>query len=93
MINCAHPTHFLSAFDQRAPWLQRVKAVRANASALSHAELDAATEIDRGDIGELAGHYAGLLSTLDLRVVGGCCGTDHEHVAAMAEAMSIGASA
>ena len=90
MINCAHPTHFAPALDAGAPWLDRVKAVRANASALSHAELDAATELDRGDVAELAHHHTKLHATLpDLRVIGGCCGTDHEHVAAIATALSV----
>ena len=84
MINCAHPTHFLHELDPDAPWAARVKGLRANASRLSHAELDAATELDRGDIGELADLYADVHSTFELRVVGGCCGTDHEHVEAMA---------
>jgi homocysteine S-methyltransferase len=89
MINCAHPTHLMPALDADASWLGRVKAIRANASPLSHAELDAATELDRGDIDELAELYVGLGSTLDLRVVGGCCGTDHEHVTAIAAALAI----
>ena len=87
MINCAHPTHFLPALDRDAAWIGRVKGVRANASKLSHAQLDAATELDRGDIAELAGLYGELASIFDLRVVGGCCGTDHDHVAAIAAAL------
>ena len=64
-------------------------AIRANASSCSHAELDEATELDRGDVAELAGWYQRLNEILpDLRVVGGCCGTDHEHVAAIAESLA-----
>lgn len=85
MINCAHPTHFVSALEPGAAWLDRVKGIRANASRLSHDELDAAVDLDRGDPAELAQLYRGLAAQLDLRVVGGCCGTDHEHVAAIAE--------
>ncbi len=89
MVNCAHPTHFTDAFVQGAPWLDRVKAVRANASRLSHAELDVATELHRGDPEELAEAYDRLRTILpDLRVVGGCCGTDHAHVAAIAERLT-----
>ena len=88
MINCAHPTHFLSTLDTDASWLTRVKGIRANASRLSHAELDAATELDRGDIGELAELYGAVRHKLDLRVVGGCCGTDHHHIAAIAEVLT-----
>lgn len=89
MINCAHPTHFARQLDAGSPWVARVHGVRANASRLSHAELDEATELDRGDIGELAAMYAALGSRVDLRVVGGCCGTDHEHVATIAGALDL----
>ena len=89
MVNCAHPTHFAVGLAGDESWAARIKGIRANASRLSHAELDAATELDRGDIGELAELYAGLGTALpDLRVVGGCCGTDHEHVAAIAAALA-----
>jgi len=89
MINCAHPSHFAEQLTEGADWLARVKAIRANASRCSHAELDEATELDRGDVADLAGWYQRLNTILpDLRVVGGCCGTDHEHVAAIAESLA-----
>jgi S-methylmethionine-dependent homocysteine/selenocysteine methylase len=89
MVNCAHPTHFAEQLLAGGTWLERVKAVRANASRCSHAELDLATELDRGDVADLAGWYERLRSILpDLRVVGGCCGTDHEHVALIAETLA-----
>jgi homocysteine S-methyltransferase len=51
---------------------------------MSHAELDAADELDAGDPQELAGGYARLRGRLpNLNVLGGCCGTDHRHVAAV----------
>jgi homocysteine S-methyltransferase len=87
MVNCAHPTHFSAVLDATAPWMSRIQGIRANASRLSHAELDAATELDRGDVDELARLYHDLGRHLDLRVVGGCCGTDDEHVAAIAAAL------
>jgi homocysteine S-methyltransferase len=83
MVNCAHPTHFIDSLDPTASWVGRIQGVRANASTMSHAELDEATELDRGDIGLLADNYSQLSTVLDLRVVGGCCGTDHEHVHAV----------
>lgn len=87
MVNCAHPTHFSDVLDTAAAWTSRIRGIRANASRLSHAELDAAPELDRGDIDELTAHYDDLHQRLDLRVVGGCCGTDAEHVAAIAGAL------
>ncbi len=80
MVNCAHPTHFASALETTADWTKRIGGVRANASRLSHAELDVATELDRGDIAALARGYLELAEAIDFKVVGGCCGTDHEHV-------------
>jgi S-methylmethionine-dependent homocysteine/selenocysteine methylase len=88
MVNCAHPTHFAMAIDAGAAWARRIQGIRANASRLSHAELDASTELDRGDIVELAQLYQQLGTELRLCVVGGCCGTDHEHIDAIAAAFS-----
>ena len=86
MVNCAHPTHFSGVLEDAGPWLERVKGIRANASTKSHAELDEATELDRGDIPGLAQGYGRLHQALpDLRVVGGCCGTDAAHISAIAE--------
>ena len=71
MVNCAHPTHFSNELKTGAPWLARVHGVRANVSRLSHAELDEAVELDRGDIDELGAVYVDLGSRIDLRVVVG----------------------
>ena len=81
MINCAHPTHFAGALAAGAPWLERIRGLRANASIKSHAELDEAKELDDGNPVELAGQYRKLREKLKkLNVLGGCCGTDHRHV-------------
>jgi homocysteine S-methyltransferase len=85
MVNCAHPTHFAGVLE--GPWVQRLGGIRANASTMSHAELDEAEELDEGDPDELARDYLSLRSKLpNVRVVGGCCGTDHRHIAAIASA-------
>jgi homocysteine S-methyltransferase len=87
MINCAHPTHFDHVLDPAAPWANRLGGIRANASALSHADLDEMVELDEGDPADLAVRYVALRDQLpSLHVVGGCCGTDHRHVDAIARA-------
>ena len=87
MINCAHPSHFEDVLAEDSGWLERIKGLRANASALSHAELDEAEELDDGNPEELGQQYHVLKHKLkNLSVFGGCCGTDHRHVAAICKA-------
>jgi S-methylmethionine-dependent homocysteine/selenocysteine methylase len=89
MINCAHPSHFEHVLDARAPWLDRIRGLRANASRRSHAELDESTDLDDGNPEELGGQYRALRPLLrKLSVVGGCCGTDHRHVASVCAALT-----
>jgi S-methylmethionine-dependent homocysteine/selenocysteine methylase len=88
MINCAHPTHFHKRVQDLGSWVKRIGGVRANASRLSHTELDNASELDRGSPDDLANEMLALkrLAT-EMNVFGGCCGTDHEHIAKIAEAL------
>jgi len=87
MINCAHPSHFGGLFCAGEPWVRRLRGLRANASTKSHAELDEATELDDGDPVELGRQYRDLMDRLPhLVVLGGCCGTDQRHIAAIASA-------
>ena len=87
MINCAHPSHFVEVLASGGDWVGRIGGLRANASRCSHAELDAMSELDRGDSGELAADYREIRERFPhINVLGGCCGTDLSHVAAIAEA-------
>ncbi len=87
MINCAHPAHFDTVLAQGGAWVKRIAGIRANASMMSHAELDESEVLDAGDPADLGRRYRQLIAALPhLRVLGGCCGTDHRHVAAICEA-------
>lgn len=80
MVNCAHPTHFDHVLED-AGWARRLRGIRANASKMSHAELDAAPDLDDGDPVELGAEYAAIRARLPwINVLGGCCGTDHRHI-------------
>jgi S-methylmethionine-dependent homocysteine/selenocysteine methylase len=88
MINCAHPTHFADVLEGAPAWTDRIRGLRANASKLSHAELDEAEELDEGNPAELGAEYRALRERLrKLNVVGGCCGTDHRHIGAICNSM------
>jgi homocysteine S-methyltransferase len=87
MINCAHPIHFADALKPDGAWRRRLVGLRANASMKSHAELDEATELDEGDPVDLGARHAALRDRLSaVNVLGGCCGTDARHVAAIVSA-------
>jgi S-methylmethionine-dependent homocysteine/selenocysteine methylase len=82
-VNCAHPLHLLAALDGGA-WQEQLEFFRPNASVLSHAELDEAEELDAGDLPLLVSATDTVRAELPgLAVLGGCCGTDSRHVAAL----------
>jgi homocysteine S-methyltransferase len=69
-----------------------LRGIRANASRNSHAELDAATELDACDPHELASEYASLVARFPgITILGGCCGTDDRHVEQIARMCIISA--
>jgi homocysteine S-methyltransferase len=88
MVNCAHPEHFFSVFDD-SDWTHRIRGIRCNASRLSHAELDECEVLDDGDPAELASQYKALLERMPwINVFGGCCGSDLRHVTSIAKAIT-----
>ncbi|WP_346908105.1 homocysteine S-methyltransferase family protein [uncultured Roseibium sp.] len=94
MINCAHPVHFAEVLEAGGNWVKRIGGLRANASQLSHAELEASEELDIGNPQDLAARYRTILDAMPwVRVVGGCCGTDHRHISAISHTCCHGAAA
>jgi len=86
-VNCAHPSHFDVCFEDSGPWTERIRCIRANASPRSHAELNESTELDIGDLSDLADRYVRLRARLPLlNVLGGCCGTDQRHLRVIRDA-------
>ena len=84
MLNCVHPDHIQDVIARGGNWTRRIRGLRANASRMSHAELDNRETLDDGDPVELGNQYRDLLELLpNLAVLGGCCGTDHRHVCAI----------
>ena len=87
MLNCAHPDHLAPALRDQDPVLDRVRGVRANASRLSHAELDESAVLDEGHPEEFGIELVALHHDRpQIDILGGCCGTDARHIAAIANA-------
>lgn len=90
MVNCAHPEHLaptlVAAKEAGEDWIERLSGLRANASTRSHEELDNSSEIDRGEIDELARQLGEMHREFAFNIAGGCCGTDAEHLEAIARA-------
>ena len=87
LINCAHPTHFADALKAGEAWTERIHGVRANASTKSHAELDESEALDSGDPVDLGRRYLTLRAAFPkMQILGGCCGTDQRHAAAICDA-------
>jgi homocysteine S-methyltransferase len=77
----------LDVLADEGPWQDRLRGFRANASRMSHAELDETEVLDIGDPAELGELFADVRRVVpSITVLGGCCGTDARHVAAIAEA-------
>lgn len=90
MINCAHPQHFMHTLNADDDWKKRIGGIRANASLKSHAELDESETLDIGDKCLLAAGYTQLFHLLpELKVIGGCCGTDHSHIEEICKTMEM----
>jgi homocysteine S-methyltransferase len=89
LINCVHPGVFEEAMVSelsRAPRLaERVIGLQANTSAKSPAELDGLAVLDAERPAVLADSMVRLHRRLGTKILGGCCGTDHRHIAEIAK--------
>ena len=90
MLNCAHPDHVLEVLTAPGDWKRRLRGFRANASRMSHAELDESESLDIGDPDELGALFSEVRTAVpSITILGGCCGTDARHVRAIAEAAMV----
>ncbi len=93
IISCVHPTHLLpmlrAGVAAKEPWVSRVGEIKSNASPRSHEELNESATLDRGDPAEFGRLVAEVRRVCGptLRVVGGGCGTDVEHLKEIIKAM------
>lgn len=90
-VNCVHPTVLGQALDgaeRLSPGIsRRIVSFNANTSALEPEELDGAAELKTESPALLAAAIGEVRRKFGLPVIGGCCGTGTEHLAAMARVL------
>ncbi|CRG86523.1 hypothetical protein PISL3812_03529 [Talaromyces islandicus] len=86
-INCVHPARILQPLENMDLDARfRIGLIRGNASLKTHQELDNSDTLDRGHIPTFVSALKKALLLLPgVKVVGGCCGTDEEHLTALAQ--------
>ncbi|KAF7114671.1 hypothetical protein CNMCM5793_009622 [Aspergillus hiratsukae] len=86
-VNCAHPLRISAALREVSEDVRgRIGLIKANASLKSHEELDNSETVDRGDIAVYTDGFENVLPLVpNVKVIGGCCGTDEEHLEAIAK--------
>jgi homocysteine S-methyltransferase len=90
-VNCVHPKVLAAALEvlerQEAALTRRLVLFQANTSPLSPEALAAADELQCEAPETLAPQIAALQARYDIPLVGGCCGTDERHIAALGAAL------
>lgn len=91
MVNCIHPTvlnkALSSASNQTALVGKRFAGIQANASALSPEELNKSCELKSDEPDELITKMEDLHRYEQIKIFGGCCGTDNRHIEELAKRM------
>ena len=92
MVNCVHPAAFgsgLAATVSENPEISaRVLGLQANTSALPHEKLDGRKELDPMAPEAFARAMTNLHRRHGIKILGGCCGTDHTHIAALTRSLA-----
>jgi homocysteine S-methyltransferase len=86
--NCIHPTRFKSALSAQRIFsetvIKRVIGLQGNTSCKSPEELESLPYLDSQEPEPFANEMWALKEMFGTKVLGGCCGTDHRHIAAIA---------
>lgn len=93
MINCVHPHVFEAAVhhpqNSSSFARSRILGLQANTSEKTPEELDGLHELDTAEADPFALELTSLRSTCGIRLLGGCCGTDGRHIAALAHLIAM----
>jgi len=96
LVNCTHASVFRRAVTHESnssPLVrERVIGLLANTAALSPEELDNSAELVEEAPETFGTDVAALHGELNMKVLGGCCGTDDRHIACLARRLAEGAA-
>jgi len=88
MTNCVDPDIVYEALSQPANQTEnaarRFRGVQANTAAMDYSDMDGARELITAEPEVLAEAMMRLNREMGISVLGGCCGTDGSHMAAIA---------
>lgn len=89
MLNCVHPANarrtIAAGPNNSAQLKSRLIGLQGNASRMSPEELDGRVELDADPPERWARAMLSLHDDFDMRILGGCCGTDNRHIARLVE--------
>lgn len=83
-INCSYPS-FLKPKALTEGVSDRLIGIQANASSLSHAELEGSEELKSDSVSEWGKLMVQLNRDFGVKILGGCCGTDGKHLEYLTE--------
>jgi len=90
MSNCVYPTTLRVALqneNDRDFVTKRFLGLQANASSLTPERLSTASNLHTDGIDQFISDFEFLCSEFPLKIVGGCCGTDHIYLDRLSESM------
>ena len=82
-INCVHPRILHQALDKNLEIEGRIISFHGNTSDLSAAELDGSEELITEEPAAFALAYKELLGDHEIKIIGGCCGSNPDHIRAI----------
>ena len=89
MLNCVHPTHCWSAINNEPNNTElirtRLKGLQANGSAMSPEELESLEKTSSESPSTWGKKMIELYLNLNIKILGGCCGTNHHHIRSIAK--------
>lgn len=86
MVNCVYPT-FLHAEHQGPEFFKRLIGIQANASSKDHDQLDGSEQLQQDPIADWGKNMLHLHRRYGVKILGGCCGTDHRYLRYLVESL------